>query len=177
MFPRNENRNEGTCAKKPPFYETALLSPGEGQELLGKTQAISGKVKHVEMDELEDFEGMTKHFQKCPQARSSRIRFPEGPARHPNASRQELTLHCLAIIVFGDDEPKCSKCYDRKAKIAQIFHKSSFLGLLNKSSFDPTIRSIWKTEIGLTPQKLSLMLVFLGSKLDLFVVMLCKEPE
>ena len=42
MFPRNENRNEGTFAcspgmktgtrahsPKPPFYETALLSPGE----------------------------------------------------------------------------------------------------------------------------------------------------
>ena len=38
MFPRNENRNEGTFAcspgtrahsPKPPFYETALLSPSE----------------------------------------------------------------------------------------------------------------------------------------------------
>ena len=42
MFPRNENRNEGTFAccpgtktgtrvhsPKPPFYETALLSPGD----------------------------------------------------------------------------------------------------------------------------------------------------
>ena len=28
MFPRNENRNEGTFAK-PPFDETALLSPGD----------------------------------------------------------------------------------------------------------------------------------------------------
>ena len=28
MFPRNENRNEGIFAK-PPFYATALLSPGE----------------------------------------------------------------------------------------------------------------------------------------------------
>ena len=28
MFPRNENRNEGTFAK-PPFYETALLSPSD----------------------------------------------------------------------------------------------------------------------------------------------------
>ena len=28
MFPRNENRNEGTFAK-PPFYETVLLSPSE----------------------------------------------------------------------------------------------------------------------------------------------------
>ena len=27
MFPRNENRNEGTFSPKPPFYETALLSP------------------------------------------------------------------------------------------------------------------------------------------------------
>ena len=24
----------------------------------------------------------------------------------------------LAMIVFGDSEPKCSKCYDRKAKMA-----------------------------------------------------------
>ena len=29
MFPRNENRNEGTFAKTTPNYETALLSPSE----------------------------------------------------------------------------------------------------------------------------------------------------
>ena len=47
MFPQNENRNEGTFAcspgtktrtsvhsPKPPFYETALLSPGDNGNLL-----------------------------------------------------------------------------------------------------------------------------------------------
>ena len=54
MFPRNENRNEGTFAcspgtktrmrahsPKPPFYETALLSPGEKLEKIFKMGAAS----------------------------------------------------------------------------------------------------------------------------------------
>ena len=53
MFPRNENRNEGTFAcspgtktgkrvhsPKPPFYETALLSPGELRKALTSPEPI-----------------------------------------------------------------------------------------------------------------------------------------
>ena len=76
MFPRNENRNEGTFAcspgtktrtrvhsPKPPFYETALLSPGE---ISASKHASGGHVISVPFADNESLCGFGKALLQRP---------------------------------------------------------------------------------------------------------------